>query len=125
VQEFGSSCTGNRNECKATDPFWGRAWRVSRGLSLRAFATVATRRRGENKSLTLQRPQARPARFLPRGGTGTRAVRFNEAGAGAQGARRRDVRRARRPRLTGRHWRRNWRPEDRRRSGCSTRVRDG
>ena len=43
----------------------GRAWRVSQGLSLRAFATVATRRRGENKSLTLQRPQARPARFYP------------------------------------------------------------
>jgi hypothetical protein len=52
----------------------GRAWRVSQGLSLRAFATVATRRRGENKSLTLQRPQARPARFLPRGGTDTKPL---------------------------------------------------
>jgi hypothetical protein len=34
---------------------------------------------GRDKSLTLQRPQARPARSLPRGGTDTRAVRFNEA----------------------------------------------
>jgi hypothetical protein len=42
----------------------GRAWRVSQGLSLRAFATVVTRRRGENKSLTLQRPQARPTSIL-------------------------------------------------------------
>jgi hypothetical protein len=36
-----------------------------------SFATVATLRRGE-QSLTLQRPQARPDRFLLRGGTGTR-----------------------------------------------------
>jgi hypothetical protein len=62
----------------------GRAWRVRRRtLPQSSFATVATRRRGE-QSLTLQRPQARPARSLPRDGTDTRAVRFNEAGARAQ-----------------------------------------
>jgi hypothetical protein len=49
---------------KATDPTLGRAWRVPQGLSLRAFATVATRRRGRIVSLTLQRPQARPTSIL-------------------------------------------------------------
>jgi hypothetical protein len=78
-------------------------------LSLRSLATVVTRRRGENKSLTLQRPQARPARFLPRGRTDTRAVRCNEAGAGAQGARAEMFVARAGPRLTGRHWPRNWR----------------
>jgi len=45
----------------------GRAWRVSQGLSLRAFATVATQRRGRIVSLTLQRPQARPTSILTQG----------------------------------------------------------
>ena len=46
-------------------PIGGRVRRVcGRTLLQSSFATVATRR-GESSSLTLQRPQARPARLLP------------------------------------------------------------
>jgi len=55
------------------NPNLGRARRVSprSPQSLCHSRNAAT---GRDKSLTLQRPQARPARLLPRCGTGTRAV---------------------------------------------------
>jgi hypothetical protein len=52
----------NWNEQRPLTARWGGRERFP-SLSLRAFATVATRRRGE-QSFTLQRPQARPTSIL-------------------------------------------------------------
>jgi hypothetical protein len=56
----------NRNERRATDPNWGRAWRVRRRtLPQSSFATVATRRRGENNRSRYRGRRPAPPDFYP------------------------------------------------------------
>ena len=78
---------GNRNECKAIDPNWrGGRGEFPRNSSSVVLGHSRNAARGDSCSRCRGR-RARPARFLPRGGTDTRAVRFNEAWRGAQGRR--------------------------------------
>ena len=74
MQEFGPSCTGNRNERKATQSQFGAGEESFPEVSPQSLCHSRNAATGRDKSLTLQRPQARPARLLPRCGTGTRAV---------------------------------------------------